>query len=535
MEWWQSAVFYQIYPRSFADSDGDGTGDLAGITARLDYLQLTLGVNALWISPFYRSPMRDNGYDVQDYYSVDSIFGDMADFAELVREAKARDLRVVMDWIPNHTSDSHEWFLDSRGSRSSRRRDWYVWRDSAPDGGPPNNWRSFFPRVGSAWTFDPPTGQWYLHSFLPSQPDLNWDNPEVEVAMHDTARFWLDRGVDGFRIDALPLIAKDALLRANSDGEGPWGQYNIDWHTIHGRLRRLRALCNSYGQRVLIGEVNVLDLKRLAQYLTSRDELHLAHNFLFTTQPWEARAIADFIRYIEECVPAPALPSWYLGNHDNSRIVSRLGGGRIGMARARTAALLLLTVRGVPFIYQGEELGLPDSPVPEPYRHDIDGREPQRVPMPWAAPSQVRGGGFTAGSPWLPLHDLAESLNVAAETGDPGSMLALYQRLIRLRAETEALQAGDYVPLPSPDGTLCFARQSAHSQMLVLLNFTDRPTAIPMSMLSAPRPRILLSTDSTRSPDDLDMSSVKLGPNEGLIVGFAPSRDRDSKPVSVLV
>jgi alpha-glucosidase len=518
-QWWQSAVFYQIYPRSFLDSNGDGTGDLAGITTRLDYLSTTLGVNAIWISPFYKSPMADNGYDVQDYYSIDSLFGTMDDFESLIREAKSRGLRVVMDWIPNHTSDAHQWFADSRSSRSSDRRDWYVWRDPAPDGGPPNNWRSFFPRVGSAWTYDEPTAQWYLHSFLPSQPDLNWDNPAVEAAMHDTVRFWLDRGVDGFRIDALPLIGKDPLLRPNPDTRQPWGQYNIDWDTIHDRLRRLRALCDSYGERIMVGEVNVLDLSRLGRYISGGDELHLAHNFLFLTQPWTAEDIARFLARVEDYSPAPALPSWYLGNHDDSRVVTRLGGGADGAARARVAAVLLLTVRGVPFLYQGEELGLPDSSVPDSYRHDIDQREPQRVPMPWNAPSRVAGGGFTTGRPWLPLHDRAESLNVAAESTDKESMLALYRRLIELRRENEALHAGDFTALTAPDGIVCFARQSAHSRVVVALNFQGTRSAVPLTLLgSAAKADLLASTDTARAPGYLDLASVELGPHEGLVL-----------------
>lgn len=519
MKWWQRAIFYQVYPRSFLDSDGDGIGDLVGITKRLDYLSEILGVNAIWISPIYKSPMRDNGYDVEDYYSIDPLFGTMADFEHLIREAKSRDLHVIIDWIPNHTSDSHQWFVNSRSSRSSVRRDWYVWRDSADGGGPPNNWRSFFPNVGSAWTYDKLTSQWYLHSFLPSQPDLNWDNPEVEAAMHDTVRFWLDRGVDGFRIDALPLIGKDALLRPNPGNQHAWGQYNIDWHTVHDRLRRLRALCDSYGERIMVGEVNVLDLKRLGMYLTGGDELHLAHNFLFLEQPWNAQDIARFIARIEEVVSPPALPSWYLGNHDNPRVVTRLGGGPGGTARARVAALLLLTVRGVPFIYQGEELGLPDSPVPDPYRHDVDGREPQRVPLPWDAPSRVAGGGFSTSQPWLPLHYMAESLNVSDELTDKDSMLTLYRRLIELRRANDALQAGQLTTLRAPEGIVCFARHTFHSRVAVLLNFRDESAVVSLSVSSAvAKARLLLSTDSARSPGYLDPASVELGPHEGLVL-----------------
>jgi alpha-glucosidase len=530
MEWWQSAVFYQIYPRSFADSDADGTGDLSGIASRLDYLSETLKVNAIWISPFYKSPMVDNGYDVQDYYAIDPLFGTSSDLEYLIKEAKARNLRVIMDWIPNHTSDTHQWFTESRSSRSNPRRDWYVWRDSSEDGGPPNNWRSFFPRIGRAWTFDAATEQWYLHSFLPCQPDLNWHNPEVEAAMHETARFWLDRGIDGFRIDALPLIGKDALLRSNEDDTQPWGEYNIDWHTIHDSLRRLRVLFDSYGERILIGEVNLLDTRRLGMYVTGGDELHLAHNFLLLSQPWEAAGMGTFIDRIEQAIPFPALPSWYLGNHDNSRVVTRLGGGRTGATRARVAALMLLTLRGVPFIYQGEELGLPDSPVQESYLHDIDGREPQRSPMPWDTPSRTPGGGFTTGHPWLPLHYLAKTLNVALELSDDDSMLTLYRQLIGIRSGRRALQVGEYLSLPAPAGVICYARQAAGDRLVIMLNFTDDVITVPVTLTAAPPvARVLLSTDSTRTPGIINLGSIELRPNEGIIVD-APHAGEEAIP-----
>ena len=304
-------------------------------------------------------------------------------------------------------------------------------------------------RVGSAWTYDKTTEQWYLHSFLPSQPDLNWDNPEVETAMHDTVRFWLDRGVDGFRIDALPLVGKDILLRSNPENGRPWGQYNIDWNTIHDRLRRLRILCNSYGERIMVGEVNVIDLKRLGPYLTGSDELHLAHNFLFLDQPWNAENIAAFIAQIEAVIPSPALPSWYLGNHDNPRVVTRLGGGPEGTARARVAALLLLTVRGVPFIYQGEELGLPDSSVPDSYRHDIDDRESQkRARFLGTHRHALLAAGSLPGSPGCHCITWPNRSTFPMNSQIRSSMLTLYRRLIELRHANDALKAGDLARLP---------------------------------------------------------------------------------------
>src|SRR3954449_2281143 len=276
--WWQRGAIYQIYPRSFADSDGDGIGDLSGIAAHLDHVE-ALGFEAIWLSPFYRSPMADYGYDVADYRDVDPIFGTLADFDGLLADAHARGIRVVVDWVPNHSSSEHEWFRESRSSRSSPKRDWYVWRDGAPGGGPPNDWKSEFAAVGDAWSRDERTGQWYLHSFMAEQPDLNWDNPEVEAAMHDVMRFWLDRGVDGFRIDVVHKLAKDPELRDAVPGApSPYE----DWRpTIHERLRRLRAVVDEYRERMLVGEVYLLDLQRIVAYVNSGDQLHLAHNFVF--------------------------------------------------------------------------------------------------------------------------------------------------------------------------------------------------------------------------------------------------------------
>ncbi|MGH4016266.1 MAG: alpha-amylase family glycosyl hydrolase [Pseudonocardiaceae bacterium] len=526
MKWWQKAVFYQIYPRSFVDGNGDGTGDLQGIVSHLDYLSDMLGVNAIWLSPVYPSPMVDNGYDVSDYYGVDPLFGSLQDFDLLVEQVHARGLHILMDWIPNHTSDRHRWFQEARRSRGDPRRDWYVWRDSAPDGGPPNNWRSFFPRNGSAWTLDPATSQWYLHSFLQNQPDLNWDNPAVEAAMQDTLRFWLRRGVDGFRVDALPLIGKDAGLRPNPDPEKAWGPYNIDWPSVHERLRGLRKVCQSYGDRILVGEVNVLDMERLSRYLASGDELHLAHNFLFLQEEWTAAAVQAFIDRVEHALAAPVLPSWYLGNHDNSRVVTRLGGGPQGAARARIAAVLLLTARGAPFIYQGEELGLTDSAVPAQFLMDVDGREPQRVPMPWRPPSSTVGGGFTTGSPWLPLHDRAESLNVAAQLTDETSMLSLYRRLLRYRAETSALREGEYQSLLGPDGTIAYLRQTLRERVLVVLNMTSATASVALEgQVGEVRGDLVLSTDARRLPVPVNLNNIQLSADEGLILAL-PTRSR---------
>jgi alpha-glucosidase len=321
--WWQRGAIYQIYPRSFADANGDGVGDLRGVIEHLDYLNdgtdSSLGVAAIWLSPFYRSPMADFGYDISDYIDVDPLFGTMEDFDRLLGEAKRRGMRVIVDWVPNHTSDQHPWFVESASGRNSAKRDWYVWRDPAPDGGPPNNWRSSFAAVGPAWTFHEATGQYYLHSFAPQQPDLNWDNPEVETAMHEVLRFWLNRGVDGFRIDAIYRLAKDPELRGNEPGL----RHDEDWPTIHQRLRKIRAVIDEYENRVIVGEVYLLDLRRLVEYINTGDELHLAHNFVFFHLPWQAAAFRASVQEFTELAEQSAWPAWFLENHDHSRVATR--------------------------------------------------------------------------------------------------------------------------------------------------------------------------------------------------------------------
>src|SRR3954449_7239593 len=395
--WWQRGAIYQVYPRSFADSSGDGVGDLRGVVEHLDHLE-ALGVAAVWLSPFYRSPMADFGYDVADYSDVDPLFGTLADLDDLLARAHARGIKVVVDFVPNHSSDQHPWFVESRFSRDNPKRDWYVWRDE------PNNWRSSFKATGGAWTYDETTGQWYLHSFLPQQPDLNWDNPEVEAAMHDVMRFWLDRGVDGFRIDVVHKLAKDPQLRDARPGEPvPYE----DWQpTIHERLRRLRAVVDEYPDRMLVGEVYLLDLARVIAYINSGDELHLAHNFTFLKLPWDAAAFRSSIDGFEALASDAAWPAWFLANHDHPRVASRFDQDGQGQARARAVLLMLYALRGTPFVYQGEELGLPDAEIPPDRVVDVDGRDPERAPIPWRPPSEAGpGAGFTAADaePWLPL------------------------------------------------------------------------------------------------------------------------------------
>jgi len=545
-EWWRHGVIYHIYPRSFSDANGDGVGDLAGITARLDYLNDgtpdSLGVDAIWLSPFYPSPMKDFGYDVADYTGVDPLFGTLEDFDTLVTEAHARGIRVVVDLVPNHTSDQHPWFLESRSSRDSPKRAWYVWADSKPDGRPPNNWMSAFPRAGRAWTFDEPTGQWYLHSFLPEQPDLNWWSPEVRAAMDEVMRFWLDRGVDGFRIDVAHRMAKDPQLRDNplvamGDEDDPTGQararrlaemqlelYDEDWPEVHEILRRFRRTLDAYDDRMAVGEVYLLDLRKLARYYGSgRDELHLAHNFVFLHQPWKPEAFRSVVDEYTALLPADAWPAQFLGNHDHSRAASRYDEGGNGPARARVGAMMVLTLRGTPFLYYGEELGMLDGEIPPDRVVDVDGRDPERTPMQWdASPGagfSLSGGGGSPPEPWLPVAASAARINVEVEREDPTSMLSLCRRLIWYRKGSEALRSGSYRSLPDvPESLYAFVREAPVERLLVVLNFGGAPVHWPAGSHLGDSARIELSTDPDRQPGPVSLPDLVIAGDEGVVL-----------------
>ena len=464
--WWRDAVVYQIYPRSFQDSSGDGVGDLRGIESRLDHLSW-LGVDAVWISPFYRSPMADFGYDVSDYCDVDPVFGVLEDADRLIAAAHDRGLRVLVDWVPNHTSDQHPWFLDSRSARDASHRDWYFWREGR-DGGPPNNWRAAF--GGSAWTLHEATGQWYLHLFLPQQPDLNWGNPAVVEAMHDVLRFWLDRGVDGFRIDVVHLIGKDPELPDQPVGLGQIDRVGIhDDPRTHGLLRDIRRLVDSYpGERVTVGEVNLHETAAIRSYYGVRDELHMAFNFLALSVGWTAAAWREAIETVERDLGGEAWPTWVLSNHDTPRHRTRLGGSEL---RARAAAVLLLTLRGTPFLYQGEELGLEDADVPAARRVDPGGRDGCRAPVPWDA---TAGHGWPAAEPWLPWPPHAGERSAERQRSDPGSIAHLYRALLRERHGSAALRRGALRLLPTADDVLAFERAQDGDRRLVLVSFADQ-------------------------------------------------------------
>jgi alpha-glucosidase len=516
--WWQRGVVYQIYPRSFADSDGDGVGDLRGIVTHLPYLRDfaadALQIDAIWLSPFYPSPMADFGYDVADYKDVDPVFGTLDDFDALLAQAHRRGIRIVIDWVPNHTSERHPWFLDSRSGRHSAKRDWYVWRDPAPGGGPPNNWWSSFEAVGPAWTFDSATGQYYLHSFTPQQPDLNWDNDEVREAMHDTLRFWLDRGVDGFRLDAIFKLAKDPKHGDNEPGR----RHDQDWPTIHDRLRGIRAVVDEYRDRMIVGEVYLYDLRRVLAYIDTGDQLHLAHNFVFVNLPWDAGAMRRSVDEFERLSASTVWPAWFLENHDHSRVATRYADGPASARRrARVAAMLVCTLRGTPFLFQGEELGLPDAEVLPGRIVDVAGRDPERAPIPWRPISAAGpGAGFTTGTPWLPLVADAEHLNVASQLLDPSSTLTFVRSMIALRAREPALHAGSQRTVAGPPSLLCFLREH-DARVLVALNFSSLPVALALGDAFAGRATIELSTDDARAVGEVELGSVVLAGDEGLI------------------
>jgi alpha-glucosidase len=528
--WWQSAVIYQIYPRSFQDSDGDGIGDLRGIIERVEYLAW-LGIDAVWISPFYPSPMADFGYDISNYVDIDPIFGTLADFDRLVEALHARDIRIVLDFVPNHTSDRHPWFQEARRSRSNPRRDWYIWRDPRLDGGPPNNWMSL--ATGrNAWEFDAATGQYYYHAFLAEQPDLNWRNPDVRKAMYDALRFWLKRGVDGFRIDVLWHLAKDPQFRddpinPNFGADDPpyrrlIPQYSADQPGILDIAAEMRRVIEEFpGDRPLIGEL-YLPLDRLvAYYGPNLDAVHLPFNFsllwaAWTRSKWTAAALARLIGEYDGALPPGAWPNWVLGNHDQPRVATRLG-----PAQARVAMVLLLTLRGTPTLYYADELGHESVPIPphrvrDPFGINMpggtQGRDPVRTPMPWDGSAN---GGFTTGEPWLPLPENFAGLCVEAQKKDRRSMLSLTRSLLALRRREPALAVGDWSLLPIEGEALAYMRRWQDRRIAVLLNLDEKAKTIRLD--GGFGGRIEISTDPSRAGEHV-AGEVTLGADEAVII-----------------
>ncbi|WP_375262198.1 alpha-amylase family glycosyl hydrolase [Palleronia sp.] len=511
--WWKSGIIYQIYPRSFQDSTGSGMGDLNGITSRLPHVA-DLGADAIWISPIYPSPMKDGGYDISDYTGIEPLFGTLDDFDRLTDEAHRLGLKVLLDFVPAHSSDEHPWFQDSRSARDSGKRDWYIWHDAAPDGGPPNNWISEF--GGPAWTWDDTTGQYYLHIYAREQPALNWRNPDVADAMLKAMETWYERGVDGFRVDAVEHLTPDARLRDNPT--------NPDWHPKDGparslfrtftshqadlfaHVRAMRSVAEKHGRKLLVGEAYGNLDEVMLYYGANLDGFQLPFNFELINAPWHPRGIADFIDRYEAVIPPGGWPNWVLGNHDRDRIATRVGNGQ-----SRVAKMLLLTLRGTPTMWQGDEIGMLNEAVPDHMLQDpwaINnpgtgiGRDPVRVPLPW---DDTHGRGFTTGQPFLPLSTVP---SVAEQDGDPASMLSFVRALIALRRAEPALSFGSYERLHADNGVLAYARTAEGKRLAVALNFTDAPQPLPV------RGKVLLSTIHDR-----DLAAVdELRPDEGVIL-----------------
>lgn len=522
MHWWQTGVIYQVYPRSFQDTDGDGVGDLNGIAARLPYLA-ELGVDAIWLSPVFVSPMTDFGYDISDHAAIDPLFGTLDDFDAMVARAHAHGLKIILDFVPNHTSNRHPWFAESRVSRQSGKRDWYIWRNGAPQGGPPNNWLSEF--GGSAWEYDAASDQYYYHAFLREQPDLNWRNPQVRSAMHDVMRFWLKRGVDGFRVDVIWHLMKDADFRDNPPnpdwrtGDPAYKSlmpiYSTDRPEVHEIIREMRAVLDEDPDRVLIGEIYLPVEKLAAYYGDNLDGAHLPFNFSLIETPWRPDAIASLIERYEAALPTGAWPNWVLGNHDRPRLASR-----IGTDQARVAAMLLLTLRGTPTLYYGDEIGMTQAVIPpervrDPWGLNVpgQGRDGCRTPMPWDGSAHA---GFSAGAPWLPVAADSAITSVESSNTDPGSLLNLYRRLLALRRAHPALTEGRYRPLAQQGDVLAFERLGATERLLVGLNLGGNFENYRIETTACPG-RVLLSTLSGRD-EERTGGTLVLRPNEGLII-----------------
>lgn len=527
LQWWQTGIFYQVYPRSFQDTNHDGAGDLQGIIQRLDYLQW-LGIRAVWISPIFPSPMADFGYDISDYTGIDPLFGTMADFEALLAAAHGRDMKVILDLVPNHTSAQHPWFLESRASRDNPKRDWYIWKDPCPDGSPPNNWLAMF--GGSAWEWDETTGQYYYHAFLKEQPDLNWRNPEVRQAIYGVMRFWLDKGVDGFRVDVMWHLIKDSQYRNNPVNpnylpeQATYEQllpvYSTDQPEVHDIVQEMRQVLDEYKGRMMIGEIYLPIHKLIAYYGPQNNGAQLPFNFLLLSLPWEPLQLAAGIAEYEGALPGGAWPNWVLGNHDQPRISSR-----VGLEQAKIAAMLLLTLRGTPTIYYGEEIGMKDVPIPPDEIKDPQGlnmpdknlsRDPQRTPMQW---DNTPFAGFSTTKPWLRTGSNYKRINVSRQQQDPYSHLSLYKRLINLRTQEPSLSEGSYLPLHADTQAMVYLREApGATKFLIALNLSHRPCYISI------RHRQLKGTVVVATTQELEGSvlteTFHLSGDDGIIVAL---------------
>lgn len=523
--WREGAVVYQIYPRSFMDASGDGVGDLKGIIKKLDYLngkKNSLGVTAIWLSPIYTSPMADFGYDVSNYTDIDPLFGKLADLKKLVKEAHKRGIKVMMDFVPNHSSDEHPWFEESRSSLDNPKRDWYIWRDPTKNGGPPNNWLSIF--NGPAWEYDERTKQYYLHTFLTKQPDLNWENPEVREAIKNAMRFWLDLGIDGFRVDAVDTLSKDLSFRndtrrkdidpAHHNSNEYWVMthtYSREGPKLFKRLKEMSDVLKEYDDRFMVAEAHPESREKLQGYLDYYEQIDPAHcapfNFDGIFIPWEAAEFQKFIDAFQGAMEPAYTPVYALGNHDESRLSSRFGAGAV-----RTAAMMLLTLPGMAFVYYGEELGMHDVPIPEELRQDPGAhRDPERTPMQWDATPHA---GFSKAKPWLPVAHDYKKVNVAVQQKDKHSVLNLYKQLIRFRQDSPALRSGSYEQIKGTKDIFAFKRVKDNETLLILLNFSNAAKPYRLPEAGA---KIVLSTKTTRGLGTLHQV-VDLHPHEGLII-----------------
>ncbi len=529
--WWQTGVIYQIYPRSFQDSNDDGIGDLRGITQRLPYL-VELGVDAIWLSPIFPSPMADFGYDISDYTGIDPLFGNLDDFDALLAAAHAQGLKVILDLVPNHTSDRHPWFLESRASRRSRKRDWYIWRDPAANGGPPNNWLSVF--GGSAWEYDGASGQYYYHAFLAAQPDLNWRNPAVRSAIYEVMRYWFRRGVDGFRVDAVWHLIKDGEFRDNPPNAGfratdppPHHRliplYTADRPEVHDVIAEMRRVADEFPDRLLIGEIYLPVERLVAYYGRDLSGVHLPFNFSLLSASWCAPAIARLIGEYEAALPVGGWPNWVLGNHDRPRIASR-----VGPHQARIAAMLLLTLRGTPTVYYGDEIAMKDvaiapAQVRDPLEKNIPGRglgrDGCRTPMRW---DRTTHAGFSSVEPWLPLGDALDKHNVVSQRGDNTSMFQLYRRLMDLRRKRPALSLGSYGSVRADGNLLVFTREYERERLLVALNFAGEAAAasVPSNEWVG---QLLLSSTGDRAGEPV-RGRISLRAHEGAVMELSEEK-----------
>lgn len=523
LHWWQTAVIYQIYPRSFKDSNNDGTGDLAGIIEKMNYLQW-LGVDCLWISPIYPSPMHDFGYDISDYKGIHPQFGTMEDFDQLMTAAKSHDIKIIMDLVPNHTSIEHPWFEASKSSKNNDKRTWYLWKDPKNGGEVPNNWISEF--GGSAWTYDEKTNQYYYHTFLKEQPDLNWRNEEVQEAMWDVMRFWFDKGIDGFRIDVLWYLVKDERFRDNPP--------NPDWHEgmqdhdklipafsndqpfVHDLVEKMRKITdNEYQNKVLIGEI-YLPFHKLVTYYNEGKGVHLPYNFSLIAAQWNAEILNMIISEYEGALAEGDWPNWVLGNHDKPRVKSR-----IPKSQEYNAAMLLLTLRGTPTMYYGDEIGMEDVAIPKERLQDPRailepdigvGRDPQRTPMQW---DDTAFAGFSDNEPWLPVGPSYTEVNVQKQQEEKASLLWLYKRLLKLRKEEPALHLGEYIPAGVHKNVLAYIRKHENSQFFIALNISDEKNSFTPEFSFTGT--VVIASDLQKENIKVQ-DKVELSPNDGLVI-----------------